>query len=154
MKLDTLDRIFSLCVRERANWTCECCGENHRHDPAYLDCSHVYGRRHRSTRWSPLNAHALCKKCHRHFTDRPLEFAAWVKTTMSDDDYRELTELHHRYSGHRRRTGKRQSSGSALSTRKSVSDGSRARTVILTSRGIGDGLGDVLIWDDGWRCCY
>jgi len=95
MKLDTLDRIFSLCVRERANWTCEHCGVNHRHDPSYMDCSHIFGRRHRSTRWEPLNAHALCKKCHTYFTDRPTEFTAWVKTTMSDEDYRELHDKHH-----------------------------------------------------------
>jgi len=95
VKLDALDKIFSLCVRERANWTCECCGENHRNNAGYLDCSHIYGRRHRSTRWDPLNAHALCKSCHTYFTDRPTEFTSWVKTTMSDERYEELRQKHH-----------------------------------------------------------
>lgn len=80
IKRDAADDAFSLCVRERANWTCEACGKvdidgqtNGR--SATTDCAHIHGRRSRNVRWCSDNALCLCKSCHRKFTEQPIEFA-------------------------------------------------------------------------------
>ena len=67
IKRTPADIAFSLCVRERAGWTCERCGS---HFPegrrGGLDCSHHHGRGSWSIRFEPLNAEALCYGCHSH----------------------------------------------------------------------------------------
>ena len=62
------DAAFSNCVRARANWSCQKCGnyfpEGKR---GGLDCSHHHGRRSWAIRLDPLNAEALCYGCHSHY---------------------------------------------------------------------------------------
>ena len=85
------DALFSDLVRERANWTCEACG-------AYfgigerqgLHCSHHISRRYNATRWCPNNAAAHCARCHRQFTDNPVEHGAWIIGHISNHRYRNL----------------------------------------------------------------
>ena len=84
MKRDKLDIIFSKLVRERADWTCEMCGKKFPEDAPNLHCSHIYGRRYRSTRWHGNNATAMCFACHRSVTEQPLEFSAWVLATFGE----------------------------------------------------------------------
>ena len=88
MKLKTTraDYWFSLCVRERANFTCEYCGLELRKQPYLLDCSHFISRSNNSTRCHPQNAFAHCKEhpdtnsCHaklgggRYESGNPAEF--------------------------------------------------------------------------------
>lgn len=68
IKRTPADIAFSKCVRERANWTCEKCGnyfpEGNR---GGLDCSHHNGRGNWEIRFDPLNAEALCYGCHSHY---------------------------------------------------------------------------------------
>ena len=60
------DDAFSLCVRLRANCTCERCGEQFPHNAMkHLHCSHNYSREYQQVRFHPDNAFALCKDCHR-----------------------------------------------------------------------------------------
>ena len=59
-----LDDLFSLIVRTRANWRCEQCGRNCFEDRGYLQCSHIFSRKHFNTRWDFENALALCRACH------------------------------------------------------------------------------------------
>lgn len=95
------DVVFSDLVRLRANFTCERCGIE---DPqgqatgksSAIDCSHVYGRRHRSTRWHPDNAFALCKSCHSYLEDRPIEHAQFAREKLGDTRHDMLIETHHR----------------------------------------------------------
>ena len=84
MKRDKLDIIFSKLVRERADWTCEVCFKKFPENAQNLHCSHIYGRRHRSTRWWGPNASSMCPGCHRRLTEEPLEFAAWVVATFGE----------------------------------------------------------------------
>ena len=91
VKRDPLDAAFSDLVRERANWCCEACG-------AYfgpgerqgLHCSHHISRRYNATRWSPLNAAAHCARCHRKFTDNPVEHGMWIVGHIGEQNYRNL----------------------------------------------------------------
>jgi hypothetical protein len=66
VKITAADKWFSKCVRQRANWCCERCGNDFTHKPGGLDCSHHHGRRNWSIRFNPLNAEALCYGCHSH----------------------------------------------------------------------------------------
>ena len=77
IKRDKRDALFSELVRERAGWVCERCGKQP--ERRLLQCAHIFGRRHRSTRWHPANAVCLCFGCHRYFTENPIEFAAWCR---------------------------------------------------------------------------
>lgn len=62
LKMTPADKLFSRCVRERANWACERCGNTP--DPQGLHCSHYIGRGNWSVRFDPDNAFAHCYGCH------------------------------------------------------------------------------------------
>ncbi len=80
-KIDKRDNVFSLLVRERVNHTCESCGHycGPKHENGQLDCSHIFGRANRATRWHPDNAVAQCRNCHSYFTDNPTMFTRWYE---------------------------------------------------------------------------
>lgn len=87
IKRDAADDAFSLCVRERANWTCEDCGVIDPNGQATgksrgMECAHIFGRRSRNTRWHPDNALCLCHSCHRKNTERPVEFARLCESLL------------------------------------------------------------------------
>jgi hypothetical protein len=44
-----------------------------------LQCAHLISRRYSATRWDPANAVTLCFRCHKKFTERPLEWDAWCE---------------------------------------------------------------------------
>lgn len=75
IKVDKLDTIFSKCIRERDNHTCQWCGRQ----DGTLQCSHIFGRRHTGTRWHPDNAKCLCFSCHRKWHENPVEAFKWVE---------------------------------------------------------------------------
>lgn len=64
MKRTPADIAFSQCVRERSNWTCECCGAKHTENSRGLDCSHGHSRGKWAVRFDPMNAESLCTACH------------------------------------------------------------------------------------------
>ena len=85
------DALFSDLVRERANWCCECCGAFFGiGERQGLHCSHHISRRFNATRWCPNNAAAHCARCHRQFTDNPVEHGAWIIGHMGEQNYRNL----------------------------------------------------------------
>ena len=93
VKIKPADTWFSKCVRLAANWTCERCGNQYTSDKAGgLDCSHIFGRRYRSTRWAKENAQALCMGCHRFYHENPAESGLWVRELMGDGAYQLLVE--------------------------------------------------------------
>ena len=97
MKRDKLDKVISDLVRERAEWTCEKCGkvfpEGFRQG---LHCSHLYSRRHASTRHFGGNLFAHCFACHQYLGGNPIEFAAWARSQLGDTALESLGERHHR----------------------------------------------------------
>lgn len=88
------DKAFSDAIRESWDYVCCSCKTNHRHNPGFIDCAHIHTRKHRSTRWnSDYGAIALCKSCHRRYTDFPLEWASFLKRFMGNDNYDEAKRL-------------------------------------------------------------
>lgn len=94
------DFFFSLCVRERANWTCESCGkkyepfESGKGYPANpgLHCSHFIGRANYAVRFDPMNANAHCYGCHAKFEGNPHVFQEWKRIYLGDTSYEILIE--------------------------------------------------------------
>ena len=90
VKRDATDDAFSKAIRESYDYVCASCGINYRSDPGYVHCAHIHTRKHRSTRWnSDYGAVALCAKCHRRYTDYPVEWGAFLRRHMGDSNYEE-----------------------------------------------------------------
>ena len=99
-KLDP-DYWFSLCVRERAGWTCQSCGKHY--EPVIsnntglpgnpgLHCSHYIGRANYSVRFDPNNADAHCYGCHAKFEGNPHVFKEWKCARLENTLYEILIE--------------------------------------------------------------
>jgi len=92
LKRTPLDACFSDLVRERADWTCECCGKEFpERKGSGLHASHYWGRRGRSTRWHGDNVFAHCFGCHQKLGSKPHEFKVWVEAFLGETRYDELT---------------------------------------------------------------
>lgn len=87
MKIDQADKIFSLYIRKRANWTCERCGGYHENG---LQNSHFVGRRNEATRFDEENCSALCGACHIYFTANPIEHVEWMKKKLGEIRFKAL----------------------------------------------------------------
>ena len=72
------DRLFSRFIRLR-DGVCRLCNST-----AYLQCAHLFSRRYYGTRWSPVNAWALCRACHVRYTYRPLEWDEVLRETLGE----------------------------------------------------------------------
>ena len=95
IKISKQDKVFSQCIRERANWTCERCGKYYPEGNRQgLDASHLFGRRHSSTRWNPDNVFAHCRGCHQYLGSNPPIFTAWARDKLGDVRYDWLMERH------------------------------------------------------------
>lgn len=95
IKITKEDKAFSLLIRYRANWICECCGRRFQPGDGGLQCSHFMGRRHKGTRYDPDNAAAHCFTCHRYFTENPIHFAEWIKKRLGETGYQNLMRKAH-----------------------------------------------------------
>ena len=81
-------KLHSKIVRERKK--CENCG-----DTGYrnLQCAHIISRKYSNTRTLEANAFCLCAKCHRFFSDWPVEFAEFVVDNLGHEEYTRLKSL-------------------------------------------------------------
>ena len=73
MKLSSADIAFSHCIRAAADNTCLRCKKQFER----TECSHVFGRRHRTIRWAKDNAKCLCHACHRWWHENPADSGRW-----------------------------------------------------------------------------
>ena len=64
IKRTPADIAFSMCIRERSDWTCERCGTRYEPKARGLECSHYHTRGKWGVRFHSLNAEALCTGCH------------------------------------------------------------------------------------------
>ena len=71
------DRLFSLLIRTRDDWTCKSCGRGQQQ--AVMQCAHIVSRRYRAVRWNALNAVCLCSACHVGYTHDPIGWEDWVE---------------------------------------------------------------------------
>lgn len=91
MKRDALDDIFSQCVREAADWTCERCGlEFPERKSQALHASHYYSRGIACTRHHPDNVSSLCGRCHKEVGEDPDAHRRWMLKRLGDIRYGEL----------------------------------------------------------------
>lgn len=93
IKITPADKAFSLCVRERVNYTCERCG--HFAGPQLhkrLDASHFHGRGKWSVRFDPENVSAVCMGCHLYLTAHPIEHMVWMQEKLGPYRFGALTE--------------------------------------------------------------
>lgn len=81
-------KLHSKIVREKR--VCECCGEN---GYRKLQCAHIISRKYSATRTKEENAFCLCARCHRYFSDWPVEFAEFVLKMIGEEKYEELKAL-------------------------------------------------------------
>lgn len=72
VKIKTVDKYFSRCIRERAEWKCERCGSQHEQNSMGLHCSHFHGRGKWGVRFDPDNCEALCYGCHSYMEQHPM----------------------------------------------------------------------------------
>ena len=87
--------VFSNLVRRRAGWKCQRCGKQYPEGQAQgLDCSHLFGRRHRSTRWHPDNAFAHCRGCHQYLGSNPPIFTEWAIDQLGQTRFEWLRYRH------------------------------------------------------------
>ena len=74
-KCHDADRLFSLLIRTRDDWTCRACGKPNQAP----QCAHIVSRRYRATRWLSINAVCLCAACHVRFTWDAIAWEDWVE---------------------------------------------------------------------------
>lgn len=82
IRRDPTDAIFSQCIRESYNWTCAYCHKQFDPGAQNLHASHLFSRRHNSTRWSPENVFAHCFTCHTRLGGDPVTFSTWAASVM------------------------------------------------------------------------
>jgi len=93
IKTTQADKWFSLCIRERANWTCEYAGTIFTPPTNGLHCSHYKTRGNWSVRFEPLNAFAHSYGSHAYMEANKEDiFKPWIKEKLGDD-YNILLEL-------------------------------------------------------------
>lgn len=97
VKIDKADKVFSLYIRTRDNWTCQRCKTKYGPPTSALHCSHFMGRGKEATRFDEDNADALCYGCHRYFTAHPAEHYLWQVETKGQDKVDDLILRSNKY---------------------------------------------------------
>ena len=87
------DKVFSLCVRERAGNRCQACIPSRQVLSRYLHCSHLVNGRRFSVRWNPYAAAAHCWFCHDHLGHRPTEMKKWRREYLGKERAAEIEAL-------------------------------------------------------------
>ena len=83
--LELADELFRQIIRSKG--FCERKGEREN-----LQTAHIIPRSYHQVRWDLDNAFCLCSRCHRYFTNRPIEFEAFVVSKIGKAHYQELKE--------------------------------------------------------------
>jgi len=83
IKIDPLDRLFSLYIRGRDK-VCQRCGGKVQH------CAHFHGRARKSVRWDEDNACGLCFGCHQFLDSHALDKVEFFKARLGEDKYNML----------------------------------------------------------------
>lgn len=91
IKRTGLDDVFSQCVREAADWTCERCGlEFPERKSQALHASHYFSRSIICVRYFPDNVSSLCGACHKLVGDDPDEHRRWMLKRLGEVRYDDL----------------------------------------------------------------
>jgi len=91
MPLDSLDRRFSLLIRDLAGWECAKCGRSFPEDMRdLLHCSHFWSRGNKAVRFDRDNCDALCFECHTWFGMHPLQYEEWKLARLGEERFAAL----------------------------------------------------------------
>ncbi|MFH2076576.1 MAG: hypothetical protein ABIJ57_14735, partial [Pseudomonadota bacterium] len=90
-----IDKIVSLKVRKRDNYTCRKCGQNRSAyglfgKKGHVFHHHIFTKSRLSTRWLLENGVTLCYFCHRWAHAAGEEFREWVLSWMPKAQYEVL----------------------------------------------------------------
>jgi len=96
IKRDATDKAFSDAIREAANYVCQRCSLDFRHNPGGFDCSHVKSRKYVSCRFFEKNALALCRSCHTKMAESPAEHIELYIRIWGEEGYQELLDHYNR----------------------------------------------------------
>ena len=97
IKIDKADKLFSIYIRTKANWTCQRCGKKYPEGSRGLHNSHFWGRGRENTRYDEINCDAICFGCHQYFGANPAEYAEWKKKRLGEKKYDKLMLRAHTY---------------------------------------------------------
>lgn len=87
--IEKADKLWSLCVRTRDDFTCQKCGKKEKHTQG----AHIFSRNHFQTRWDPANGITMCYYCHIMWSHRePIEFTQWIMEKLGRSKFRSLEE--------------------------------------------------------------
>ena len=94
MKNSTIDRTFSLLVREAYEHTCQYpdCPDCGNIPGGADDCSHYYGRRYLGGRWHPDNTVALCRQRHNYLDKHHSQHVDFIRRHLGDTRHDMLVE--------------------------------------------------------------
>lgn len=95
IRISKEDRVFSLIIRYRDDWTCQVCKRQFEVGSGKLSCSHFFGRRNKGTRWDEMNACAKCFTCHQYMGENPVHFSDWIKARLGEQKYLDLMRRAH-----------------------------------------------------------
>lgn len=85
IKRTSLDDVFSQCIREAADWTCQRCSrEFPERKGREFQASHFISRKFNSLRWHPSNVFALCGTCHHEVGSNPAEHTRLARSLLGD----------------------------------------------------------------------
>ena len=95
IRIDPLDKIFSLLIRTKSQWKCEKCGKQYQSPTSGLQNSHFWGRANKRVRWDEKNCSALCFSCHQYFTANPNEHVLWMQKKLGEKEFEALNRRAH-----------------------------------------------------------
>ena len=94
IKTNTTDKLFSIYVRTRDNWTCQRCSTKYIPPTNGLQCAHNFGRRVHATRWHEHNAMALCTGCHTYLDEHEKKRHALFIEKFGEREFKTVRALH------------------------------------------------------------
>jgi 5-methylcytosine-specific restriction endonuclease McrA len=84
-----LDRVFSLYIRHRDNYTCATCGKQ---SPEQAQCGHYVSRANMNTRWDEINCNCQCVGCNVFKSGNMDEYALFMVSKYGENILKELKE--------------------------------------------------------------
>jgi len=94
IKTNTTDRLFSLYIRTRDNWTCCRCFKKYIPPTNGLQSAHNFGRRVHATRWHEHNAAAICTGCHTYLDGHEKERHDLFINKFGEREFKTVRALH------------------------------------------------------------
>ena len=85
-----LDHWFSKAVRSLALYECQLAGFTGQPCSSDMQCSHIYTRSSRCTRWDLDGAICACSRCHRYQHNMPLDSHDWLLEVLGEEHIERL----------------------------------------------------------------